>query len=708
MARLPTPGGDDGTWGDVLNDFLGVAHNSDGSLKSSLQGATGPAGTMGSQGATGSAGATGATGPSGSAGTAGATGATGSAGTAGATGATGPTGSAGATGSTGPTGATGPSALTTKGDIATYSSTVDRLAVGNNGESLVADSTATTGNRWFPGQINITKAFVGGHSYTDQVAGVSETHTWGTDYNVDQSMIKRVYSMLGINESVVRHVGVTSSILLRGTTAGGWVTILRAINPTRVRAPYTSRNGLCMGFWGINDLNTYGSSSQYRTAYIHALRTVISRFRAAAVFENDSSTVTYDGSGGSHWSTTASTTINSGDNYATTSTASDTFTIAVPSSFEGGVIAIGLIGASSTTGGTVSFTVDAVSAGSISTSNITADGHRTGMVHRLTGLSSGAHTIVGTVSALDGGGSVQFDYWQIETPYGNPVIVANIAKLNTYSGSGVGASDSEVVTWNAAIDTMVAEFSSPIAVANIQDLLQATGRLAADTIHPSETGAMYIAEAVRQAYIKTGGTLHDFATPVSFNAQSSIPMMPLAPVAATTYIAQTGLYAGTAFAMVQNQTYYVPILIQAPCVISTISLLNVTIAGGTGTTIRMGIFLDHKGVPRVVLVDGGTVAATSTGIKSITFATPVKIQVPGIYWLAAVAQTTSSTTMPTSSALAGSDPRVYAPSVLGTSWLRSCGYTTTSVTGAFASILNPSFVVVSVPELFVSVSSITT
>lgn len=33
MTRLPLPGGDDGTWGDVLNDFLGQAHNPDGSLK---------------------------------------------------------------------------------------------------------------------------------------------------------------------------------------------------------------------------------------------------------------------------------------------------------------------------------------------------------------------------------------------------------------------------------------------------------------------------------------------------------------------------------------------------------------------------------------------------------------------------------------------------------------------------------------------------
>ncbi|HUD20505.1 MAG TPA: hypothetical protein VMQ44_00315 [Candidatus Saccharimonadales bacterium] len=33
MSRLPTPGGDDGTWGSVLNDYLSVAHNADGSLK---------------------------------------------------------------------------------------------------------------------------------------------------------------------------------------------------------------------------------------------------------------------------------------------------------------------------------------------------------------------------------------------------------------------------------------------------------------------------------------------------------------------------------------------------------------------------------------------------------------------------------------------------------------------------------------------------
>ena len=33
MARLPNPGSDDGVWGDVLNAFLAVEHNADGTLK---------------------------------------------------------------------------------------------------------------------------------------------------------------------------------------------------------------------------------------------------------------------------------------------------------------------------------------------------------------------------------------------------------------------------------------------------------------------------------------------------------------------------------------------------------------------------------------------------------------------------------------------------------------------------------------------------
>ena len=40
MARLPSPGGDNGTWGAVLNDFLSTIHNGDGTLKDNVVSAT--------------------------------------------------------------------------------------------------------------------------------------------------------------------------------------------------------------------------------------------------------------------------------------------------------------------------------------------------------------------------------------------------------------------------------------------------------------------------------------------------------------------------------------------------------------------------------------------------------------------------------------------------------------------------------------------
>ena len=41
MARLPVPGSDDGQWGAILNDFLEVAHNNDGTLSSASVAAAG-------------------------------------------------------------------------------------------------------------------------------------------------------------------------------------------------------------------------------------------------------------------------------------------------------------------------------------------------------------------------------------------------------------------------------------------------------------------------------------------------------------------------------------------------------------------------------------------------------------------------------------------------------------------------------------------
>lgn len=41
MARLPTSGGDNGVWGDILNDFLLQSLTTTGALKSSAMGSAG-------------------------------------------------------------------------------------------------------------------------------------------------------------------------------------------------------------------------------------------------------------------------------------------------------------------------------------------------------------------------------------------------------------------------------------------------------------------------------------------------------------------------------------------------------------------------------------------------------------------------------------------------------------------------------------------
>lgn len=88
MTRLPTPGSDEGQWGQILNDYLAAAHKPDGTLKdgvisnnnltaelqdkvdnlTSQPGATGATGATGPAGIAGTNGATGATGPVGPAG----------------------------------------------------------------------------------------------------------------------------------------------------------------------------------------------------------------------------------------------------------------------------------------------------------------------------------------------------------------------------------------------------------------------------------------------------------------------------------------------------------------------------------------------------------------------------------------------------------------------------------------------------------------
>ncbi len=293
MARLPIPGADSGNWGQILNDYLTQAHNTDGTLKdnvvtsnaiapgavstaelqdgiiseakldSSVQsklnsgggtpgatGATGPQGNPGPQGATGATGQSGATGSQGPQGATGSAGATGAQGTIGATGAQGSAGTPGATGATGPQGnlgATGPA-----GEVGPTGSNGSPGAQGATGP---AGPTGATGPEGVMGPTGAT----GGIGAT----GAGATGATGA-------------------------TGVTGATGPAGATTISGVSGLQAALDGKVNTVSDfSATGGGEGYWIRANLNYYDSGSGYEPLMVYGYRSSANR-RAFWLNENGS------------------------------------------------------------------------------------------------------------------------------------------------------------------------------------------------------------------------------------------------------------------------------------------------------------------------------------------------------------------------------------------------------------------------------------
>jgi lysophospholipase L1-like esterase len=461
-----------------------------------------------------------------------------------------------------------------------------------------------------------------------------------------------------------------SRVTTETRSTGGFAKALARINrPTR-GGPYVSDGGAALLCWGINDMGINGVTTQVRTAYIHAMRTVISRWRASVIYENDFQVGTRTSYGAGFGSVAVPEYCSGGTVHWCTATTNANFTLTLPSDYNGEPVGIGLVGAGGTSGGIVTWSGTAGVTGTTSTSDImpSAAATHSPVTKRITNLTSAnaGQTIIGTVNTLDAGGAVMLDCWWLESKVPPPVIVCNIAKLpaagytaNYASWSGTEASrDADVDTWNTDLNTLVAEFDSMVQVADINAAVgKSTTYLYTDNLHPNERGAARIADACRDAMRRltptsdsptenlnpssprTGGLLkpHTSGSWYTTDYHSTI-----ATGVVTTIAAAGALWA-------------IPIWVTSPRERISRLAMQVGSTAGTACTIRWGLYEDlgWSGYPRELVTEPtASSGALTTGVAAnAVILSPTsgngsisQFLDPGLYWLAMLTVTATAQT----------------------------------------------------------------
>lgn len=480
-----------------------------------------------------------------------------------------------------------------------------------------------------------------GHSYFN--------FTVGTLYQTGRAdSILR--ASLDIEHNNWRNYAATGAMLTQeGRQHGGYARVLQEVTKSTRTAPYAADGGAAVFCYGINDMGNKGVTTQLRTAFQQAYRTVISRWRASAVYEDSYNNGTSPGqiSYGAGFTQTSSTQdFTSGTSIRrATSTTNATITITLPSDYTGQTVVVCFVGSAGAFGGTVTFSGTAGVTGTLSTSDIMPSGTHCPVVRRITNLTSAnaGQTIIMTATAIDASGAVEFDCWWLEADNPPPVIVCNIARLTTtgYASYPQTVTDSDVATWNTAISDVVAEFDSMVQIADLDSALNKDAtRISTDGVHPNEYGAAFIADALLTATrrLTPKGT---YGNAGQLNTSAPRFGQVLRPRIAGFWYTADSVGAGSNYTAVAGDMFAIPIQITGARE-RWIRLAVEAIASVTGTAVRWGIYDDigYSGYPMCLVTE-----ATSAGAFTITSGAGVKMNPssgtgsinqpldPGLYWI---------------------------------------------------------------------------
>ena len=276
---------------------------------------------------------------------------------------------------------------------------------------------------------------------------------------------------------------------------GGYASVLqRLTRPADVQARAPAGT-LALVYFGLNDLAVLGSSGL--VTFEHALRAVISRHRAASVFEESHDSVSHS----AEWTPRPADGPDcSGSGVIETSSDSATLEIAVPEGFSGGTVALGFL-AQQGAGALHTFTVDGEPAGELDTRRVGEPlGHRTGAVARLRELAPGSHVIGCRVS--EAVGITAFDYWQVE-PERAPTVLLPLAypllEWSLYDSWPHPPAEADVSHLNLAIRRVAGEFGPVVVLVDTEAVMRDHTLFSGEGVYPNDEGHAALARACAEA-----------------------------------------------------------------------------------------------------------------------------------------------------------------------------------------------------------------
>jgi hypothetical protein len=520
----------------------------------------------------------------------------------------------------------------------------------------------------------------------------------------------------------VGHAANGSRLSSDGLPNAGWARVMQnvAANASVPGAPYVAQSGAYLFGWGINDLGTFTDTAQFRTAWQHAVRLVVSRARASSIREDQHASLAY----GASWTQTAFTWDWSGGDTVRSCTtaandASHTITLTLPSDYGGEIIGFNFVANAGVVGGTITWGGTAGVTGTDVISNLmpSATLNHSPYCKRITNLTAAnaGQTITMIMTQVDASGSCNFDGYWFEARTPNMVLLYNIAKLTStgYAVYTTPPTDVQVDTWNAATATVVAEFDSGVQIVDINTALDKTNfgtgpdaRLGFDGLHPTEFGAASIADATLAA-LRRARPVGKHGQTAAFNSASQRSMSLYVPyrdgqwyTTETTGDIPQNTGTTNAYVAVSGDVFAIPFFIgQDQMQISQWSLEKI----GTRTvaeTVFFNIYDDrqYRAFPQYLHAQPSNSTALSIGTGAGVFTSTttsgqngyiLQPLDPGLYWLCLKIVAIATGTAPTLATLAGQSQ--WIPNLASTGARTSTGLNGYKLTGQGTGVMSGRF-----------------